>query len=196
MKSLMVLAATAAAVAAPATLAQSAFTDFAAWEAAAGPSVQDDFSSYGAVSLALGENSFFNGYSITLAGTGTGGAAINGATNFVFTLGAELQSITFNFDEPVNGFGADWLNSFVSNGLTVTINGTPFNVEDFVPGANFDFLGFAGGAPFTDASVTVTNPGGSTEFAAISSLYYSVVPAPASAALLGLGGLAAARRRR
>ena len=176
--------------------AQMPFTDFSAWEAAAGPSVQDDLSSYGVVDLVLGENSFFDGYSVTLVGTGTGGTSINSATNLVFTLGAELESMTFSFDEPVSGFGATWLNSFVSNGLTVTINGMPFNVEDSLPAANFEFLGFAGGGSFSDAIVTVTNPGAGTEFAAISDVFYSTVPEPVSASLwlLSVVGVGALRR--
>lgn len=196
MKALIALVASAAAVAAPTANAQSVFTDFAAFEAAAGnPVTTDDFSSYGVVNLALGSNAF-NGYSIVLAGTGTGGTAINSATNLVFTLGAALQSITFAFDQPITGFGATWLNSFVSNGLTVTINGNAFNLEDTVAAPNFDFIGFAGGGAFNNPVITVTNPTGTTEFAAISDLSFAVVPAPASAAILGLGGLAAVRRRR
>ncbi|MEM9558693.1 MAG: hypothetical protein AAF995_00160 [Planctomycetota bacterium] len=191
------LAASAVAVVASTAGAVDAFTDFAAWEAAAGnPVTTDDFASYGVVDLALGANDFFNGYTVTLAGTGTGGAEINGASNFVFTVGGDLESITFDFDQNVTGFGADWLNSFVSNGLTVTINGEAFNVEDSVAAPNFDFIGYADGAGFGGASITVTNAGGSTEFAAISNLYFAVVPAPAGLGALALGGLLATRRRR
>lgn len=197
MKLGFVAVASAAAVAAPTAVAQSAFDDLAAFEAAAGGSaVVDDFVAYGVIDLALGANNFFNGYSVVLSGSGTGGATINSASNFVFTLGADLESITFNFDQPITGFGADWLNSFVSNGLTVTVNGNAFNVEDTVNEPSFEFVGVAGGGAFNGPSITVTNPGQGTEFAAISNLYYVPVPAPASAALLGLGGLAAARRRR
>ena len=191
-----VLAASAVACSASTALAAiDGFTDFGAWEAAAGgPAVTDDLSSYGVVNLALGENDFFNGYSVILDGTGTGGTNINGATNLVFTLGGELDSITFAFDQPQTGFGADWLNTFVSNGLTVTINGESFNVEDFVPEPNFEFVGFAGD-PFTEAVLTVTDPNGGTEFAAISNVYFAI-PAPSGIAALALGGLVAARRRR
>ncbi|MEL6499415.1 MAG: hypothetical protein AAGJ54_10895 [Planctomycetota bacterium] len=189
-------AACAAGAVASTAAAQSAFTDFAAWEAAAGnPAVTDDFSSYGEVTLNLGSNDF-NGFSIVLDGTGTGGTAINSATNLVFTLGDELQSITFEFDQPITGFGGTWLNSFVSNGLTVEVNGIDFNVEDSVGAPNFDFIGWAGGGEFNSPTITVTNPTGATEFAALSSISWAPIPAPASAALLGLGGLAAARRRR
>ncbi len=196
MRVLSVAAASAAAVVASGAHAQSVFTDFGAWEAAAGgSSVTDDFSSYGLVDLVLGSNDF-NGYSIILEGTGTGGTNINGATNLVFTLGADLESITFEFDQPLLGFGATWLNSFVSNGLTVEVNGQLFNLEDTIAAPNFDFIGFAGGGAFNNPTITVTNPTGATEFAAISDLSFAVVPAPASAALLGLAGLTAARRRR
>ncbi|GEM_PF-6965117 len=189
---------TAAAIASVAQTASALdpFTDFGAWEAAAGPSIMDDFTSYGAVDLNLGENDFFDGYTVTLEGTGTGGAAINGASNFVFTLGEELQSITWTFDEDITGFGADWLNSFVSNGLTVTIDGQSFNVEDSLPAANFEFLGFANGGSFAGATLTVTNAGAGTEFAAISNLYYAPVPSPAGLSALGMVGLLASRRRR
>lgn len=187
-------AAAIAAVAQPA-LAVDPFTDFGDWEAAAGSSITDDLTSYGVVDLNLGANDFFNGYTVTLEGTGTGGAAINGASNFVFTLGDELQSITWTFDDDVNGFGADWLNSFVSNGLTVTIDGESFNVEDSLPAANFEFLGFAN-ATFAGASLTVTNAGAGTEFAAISNVYYAPVPSPAGLSALGMVGLLASRRRR
>lgn len=192
-----VLAASAVVVVASGAHAVDAFSDFAAWEAAAGnPVTVDDLSSYGVVNLALGDNSFFNGYTVTLAGTGTGGATINSASNFAFTLGGELESITFSFDQNVTGFGAEWLNSFVSNGLTVTINGQAFNVEDTVPQPNFDFVGYADAAGFSGAEITVTNNNGTTEFAAISTVYFAVVPAPAGVGALALGGLLATRRRR
>ncbi len=196
MNRLSVFAALAAGAVASTATAQSVFTDFAAWEAAAlNPVTTDDFSSYGVVNLNLGSNAF-NGYSIVLEGTGTGGTAINGVSNLVFTVGGELESITFAFDQPITGFGATWLNSFVTNGLTVTINGNAFNLEDTIAAPNFDFIGFAGGGFFNNPTITVTNPTGTTEFAAIRDLSYAVVPAPASAGLLGLAGLAAARRRR
>ena len=192
----MLMAASAIAIGAQSALAVDAFTSLPAWEAAAGTAIIDDFTSYGIVDLALGDNNFFNGYTITLAGTGTGGTNINGANNLVFTLGAELESMTFTFDSTITGIGADWLNSFVSNGLTVTVNGEAFNVEDFVPQANFEFLGFTdSGNPLSGATVMVTNPGQATEFAAISNLYYAV-PTPATAAVFGFAGLAATRRRR
>ncbi len=190
------LAASVVAAFASSALAFDAYTDFAAWEAVAGPSTLDDLTSYGTVALGLGDNTFFDGYTVTLTGSAGAAASINAASNLVFTLGAELESITFTFDEQVNGFGATWLNSFVSNGLTVTINGESFNIEDSIFEANFDFVGFANGGPFSNATVTVTNPGQGTEFAAISEVYYSVVPAPASAAGLGIAGLVALRRRR
>lgn len=196
MNKFALIAASATAVVAPNALALDAFSNFAAWEAAAGnPVTTDDFSSYGVVDLALGENDFFNGYSITLAGSDTGNTNINGASNLVFTLGGDLDSITFNLDQPITGFGGDWLNSFVSNGLTVTINGEAFNVEDTVPTPDFDFFGVANGV-FSSTSVMVTNPGGGTEFAAIGAIYFAAVPAPASLALVGAAGLVAARRRR
>ncbi|MEL7472828.1 MAG: hypothetical protein AAGK04_05865 [Planctomycetota bacterium] len=192
------IAASAAAVVAPTALAVDAFSDFVLWEAAAGaPAITDDLSSYGVVDLVLGDNDFFDGYTVTLAGTDTGNTNINSASNLSFTLGGDLESITFTFDEPISGFGASWLNSFVTNGLTVTINGEALNVEDVIAEPDFDFIGFAdSGGPLDGAVVTVTNPTGSTEFAAISEIHYAVIPAPATAGLLGLAGLAAARRRR
>ncbi len=174
----------------------TAFDDQSAWEAAAGGAATvDDLSSYGVVSLTLGSNGFFNGYSIDLAGTDDGNTNVNSATNLAFTLNGGLDSITFVFDQPVLGFGGVWLNTFVSNGLSVTIDGQTFNVEDTVAAPDFEFVGYASDTPFTTATLTATNPSGGTEFAAISDVLF-VVPTPASAAMLGLGGLAMVRRRR
>lgn len=195
MKTRTFAAIAAAAAIAPAALAYDAYTDLSAWEAAAGTATHDDLSSYGTISLAPGANDF-DGYTVTLAGASTGSAAINSATNFTFTLNTGLDSITYTFDSAVSGFGAVWLNSFVSNGITMSIDGgESFNLEDYYAAANFDFLGFAGGS-FTTVTITATDPLGGSEFAAISDVYYTPVPAPASAALLGLGGLAMTRRRR
>ena len=172
------------------------FTDQGAWEAAAGgPAVVDDLSSYGEVTLTLGSNSFFNGYSVDLDGVGTGGANVNSGGTFVFTVGGDLDSLTFDFDAPILGFGGSWLNTFVTNGLSLTIDGQTLDIESFVPTPDLEIVGFASDTPYSQAEQTVTDPGGASEFAALTDVLF-VVPTPASAALLGMGGLAMARRRR
>jgi len=172
------------------------FTDLSLWESSVNAPMTDDLTSYVETDLVLGDNDFFAGYSVNLAGTGVGGANVNSADNFAFTLGGDLESITFNYDQPQDGVGFTILNSFVSNGLTITINGEAFDVESFIPSPSFEFLGFTDASGISSATFTVTDPGGATEFAAISDVHTSVIPSPASTALLGLGGLIAARRRR
>ncbi|MEO1128481.1 MAG: hypothetical protein AAFX05_02100 [Planctomycetota bacterium] len=177
--------------------AVTSHTTVASFDAANGvASTLDDLSSYGTVSLNLGTNAFPSGYSIDLAGASDGSTELNGATNLVFTLApGGLDSLTFNFDQPIVGFGATWLNSFVSNGLNVTIDGQTTNLESIIAEPNFDFIGFSSDVPFTTATVTLLDPAGSSEFAAISEVYFAV-PAPGSAAALGLAGVALIRRRR
>ncbi|MEM8834806.1 MAG: hypothetical protein AAGD00_03195 [Planctomycetota bacterium] len=175
------------------------FTDQAAWEAALGNTgiVADDFSAYGEVDLNLGVNTGFNGYDIQLEGTDNGDAGINSATNLTFTLDENgLSKLSFVFDQDLNGFGGIWLNSFVSNGLTVENGIASFDVESFVPAPSFEFFGFTSSVPFNTVTITLTEPIQSTEFAALSDILYQNVPTPGAASLVALAGLAATRRRR
>lgn len=175
------------------------FTDQMAWEAALGNTAitTDDFSAYANTDLNLGVNTGFNGYDIQLEGSADGNTEFNSVVNLSFTLDPNgLTKLSFVFDQDLNGFGANWLNSFVSNGLTVDNGIASFDVESFVPAPSFEFFGFTSSVPFNTVTVTLTDGAGASEFAAISDLFFQNVPAPGAAGMFALAGLAAARRRR
>lgn len=108
--------------------------------------------------------------------------------------------VTLNFDNPVNAVGLDLIGTAnfgdpAEAALTVEtsadesltlIEGEPNSANDTF------FAGFVSNTPFD--SITITNSYDGDSYG-IDSVSYGV-PAPGSAALLGLAGLAATRRRR
>lgn len=93
------------------------------------------------------------------------------------------------FDGTVTGAGDDWF-----NGRSVNLSAIPGADNN----ANFGFRivsSFGSGTAYASSSGVAYGAGGTSRFDMVT-VNGTVIPTPAAAALLGLGGLAAARRRR
>ena len=86
-----------------------------------------------------------------------------------------------------------------ASGLGLQIETADGNVDilDFYSGFDDGFLGYIGTTPISSVRII-----GGTDDTAVGEIYdaadvsYAFIPAPGSVAILGLGGLAAVRRRR
>lgn len=112
---------------------------------------------------------------------------ISFAAKGIGTVGGVLFAEMFS---EIDGGGVS--NSVILGGAPLAINNTGYTVFNFTYIAGPDV---SGGITFQFAAVTGGAPG-STIVAFVDDVSVFRVPAPASAALLGLGGLAAVRRRR
>ena len=187
------------------------FTDRGAWEAAVGGSfVTEDFNALASAGMSLGTNSVGR-IDVEVGGTDPGNNAIGGAftvngtqsiTLESDTNGSDLQdvSIDFSADAPVIGFGADWVSTTNSGGLTVIIDGMTVEFADHLVSGD-GFLGFVSDTAFSSAVFGQVNQA-TNEIFGLDDLSISssaAVSEPAVASLLGLGLLgafAATRRRR
>lgn len=140
-----------------------------------------------------------------LVNTTSGSAAIIKQANLGIGIVTAGQEVTISFD--AKGFGANGGVAFAE--FFSEIDGGGVSSSEILSGAplgltndyqTFSFTTFAGpdvSAGITLQIVAVTGANiGSESTIFIDNVSVSVVPTPASAAILGLGGLAAARRRR
>jgi hypothetical protein len=197
MKALMALAG-AAMVAAPATA--DVFTDSASFldqvvpgyyynnftgvPGGAQPSL--DYSSGGfsyTISTAPGSISgLFNGTGIVSTDNAGDAILIEFTSGNVTAVGGNFWSTDINFFP----FAAD-VTLDLSDGTSVTFFSTSAN----------DFRGFTSDQVITSMTIDAVDPVAGPAWSTLDNLYVGVaVPAPGAVALLGLGGLAAARRRR
>ena len=161
--------------------------------ASGGNFVAPDYNNLAPISFPEGTTDFYGYFDVTSVGNGS--ATYNSARNFVFDFDA-LDTVTFTFDTPITSFAAIWSNTFVQDGFRVS---TPFNDYDLNvldPGLNAVFIGFVENTPFSTVTFTTSNPTMGDDFVFFNTFNFYEVPAPASAAILGMGGLVAARRRR
>lgn len=131
------------------------------------------------------------------SGPDLGMNAIVPNTNYVGTLGIELQADgTFTLTSSVEGNGLLAVNTMATQtGITIGDAGTDAGLGT----ATFDFLGFAtGGNAFGSSSARDTADNGIdfTNITVTSTLLVAAVPEPSSLALLGLLGCAGFVRRR
>jgi len=151
--------------AAPADAAVTAFTDLAAWEAATGSHILEDFASAPIGTLAPGTTDI-GAFSIFIDKNGAGANAITAGTPNFFTGYVDNPSnplttgafvIRFLFDAPLVGFAASWASTTSGDMLRASIGGTTFDFEDFlgIPGGGF--LGFTSTEAFDEIVFSVGN---------------------------------------
>jgi hypothetical protein len=130
---------------------------------------------------------------------GTAFNAIDGTTFLDVQVTETLTPLTFNFPTPVTAFGATFGSANSLAGLEFLIDGS-FVADTNTLGVSTDFsdvtfIGLVSDAPFSSLSLDYLGPGFSEIFAH-DNVYYTLVPEPAMAGLLAIGGLTLLRRRR
>ena len=108
--------------------------------------------------------------------------------------------LTFTFTPGVysvgaNVFGTDSSFNIVAARITVTLaDGSSYIASTSVP---TDFVGFiSSGAAISSLTMAAAGAPGSNVYVTADNMYFGVVPAPGSVALLACAGLSATRRRR
>lgn len=176
------------------------FLDRSNWVTAAGGAVTTpDYSVFAPVDFVPGVSFDMGGFFDVLAtGGSTGDADLNNVPNFVFDFSpGGLSSVTFSFDTEITAFAGLWSNTFVQDGFAVTTgNGNTYDLGALGGGApSAAFIGIVEATAFDSVTFTTATPGGD-DFVFFREFEFVSVPAPASAALLGLGAIAGVRRRR
>ena len=177
-------------VAADARATLTAFTNRAAFEAAAGGvGITETFSVNR--TFVVGDN-LYNGVNYRITGTSVGGNSISGG----ILNGDEFTntSIDYVFPTSVKGFGADYSGANTSSGLFFTINGETISLASALPNPGTGFFGVVSSSPFT--TVDVNGGASPNEIYSLDNLEFVAVPEPLSGAMMLAGGMLLQARRR
>ena len=188
--------AASAMLASSASAAIATYSQFSLWGqdvVAAGASVATEtFNSYGTSYYASPLTGSVGG--INWSATATGGLfcnlgyfSTNNPVAATFTFAPGVMSVGANI------FGTDSSFNIVAARITVTLaDGSSYIASTSVP---TDFVGFiSNGAAIS--SLTMNAVGSGNVYVTADNMYFGVVPAPGSVALLACAGLSATRRRR
>lgn len=130
-----------------------------------------------------------NGARIARAGLGTSGGAVRALVTTLNTAGAAA-----NFLANSTVYGQNqWVNFDIQ--LNFTTRTFDLIIDGVTAGTNLPMTNNAA-TGLADADLQVSTAAGATDAGFFDNYSVSVIPTPSSAALLGLGGLAALRRRR
>lgn len=185
------------------------FTSQAAFDAQLASSFSEDFSgnTFGGTENTWSGNGFtINASAIASPADGPGGTQTLFNDVGLLSLNSAVDALVLTFSSNVQAVGGNFLASDINfapiPGLTLTFetNGGQTFTQTTTTGS--EFVGFADASGIS--SITIDAPNGFDPFlgpinnwpAADFVTVGTLVPAPGAAALLGLGGLAAARRRR
>ena len=108
--------------------------------------------------------------------------------------GSNIPSFTINFPSPVDAFGARYEAVNAPPALSAEIDGETVDISALINAQGY--VGITSNTAFSSVTFFHANPNGLESFRMDDVTFGVRIPTPASAALLGLGGLAAARRRR
>ena len=133
---------------------------------------------------------------INWSATATGGLFCDGSKGYFSTNNPVAATFTFTpgvMSVGANIFGTDSNFNIVAARITVTLaDGSSYIASTSGPS---DFVGFiSNGAAIS--SLTMNAVGSGNVYVTADNMYFGVVPAPGAAALIGLAGLVASRRRR
>lgn len=177
------------------------FLDRASWEAAAnGPVITPDLAAASPIDFAPGVATSVGGaFDVLATGGGVGDASLNAVPNFVFDFApGGLSSVTFTFSTPITAFAGEWSNTFVQDGFAVESGSGAFYDLGLIGGeplGSNQFIGVVEPGGFSTLTFTTATPGGD-DFVFFTAFEFVEIPSPGTAALLGVAGVAAVRRRR
>ena len=188
------------------------FTDRASWDAAVGGNfVLEDFNSTTPQDILDGQTLDTGLLQITRDGSpnnADGNLAISDGSTFGDIDGTNYldgetgvtphENVLFGFNgNPVYAFGADFVSPFSGDGINLSVGGQLFSLDVIGSGSGFFGIVNLDGSAVGDIAI-VGDPADITfqELWQADNVVYAAVPAPGTAALLGLGGLVAMRRRR
>jgi hypothetical protein len=187
------------------------FTDRVAWEAAIGGAAvfTEDFNAQTPGIIADGATLDTGLLQITRNGSPNGADGLleiepganfgnlDGTTFLSGETGIEPhERVEFGFNgNSVFAFGGDWFSPFSGDGIALDIDGE-IVLLDAVSGFDQGFIGVVGNSAFGSVAIVGTPDAISfQELWSVDNISYAI-PSPATAALLGLSGLIAARRQR
>ncbi|MGP1308924.1 MAG: hypothetical protein ACTS27_01855 [Phycisphaerales bacterium] len=141
-----------------------------------------------------------NGYSYIIDAVGGGSGNLFNDPGLISTDSA-LDSIVVSFTgAPVTAVGGNfWASdiSFLPTGTGITINLSDGTNVSYTSTGPSDFRGFISDVAITSITIDAPEAGLANAWATMDNLTVgAAIPAPGAAAVLGLAGLAAARRRR
>ncbi|MEL6797182.1 MAG: hypothetical protein AAFO89_10220 [Planctomycetota bacterium] len=186
------------------------FTDRSAWEAAVGDFQTETFNDIDPFVFADQQTLDTGLLQITRDGSANGADGVLeielggnfgdlDGTNFISgeTGASPHETVRISADLPFVAFGADWFSPFSGDGIALQA-GEDVVLLDSITGFDSGFVGIiATSGSFSGLQIVGTVDDVSLqELWSADNLSFAVIPAPASAALLGLGGLTATRRRR
>ena len=187
------------------------FTDRTAWEAAVGDFQTEPFNDIDPFVFADQQTLDTGLLQITRDGSANGADGVLeiepggnfgdlDGTNFISgeTGASPHETVRITADLPFVAFSADWFSPFSGDGIVLQAGDNLVPLDSITGISETGFIGIVAlSGSFSELQI-VGNPADVTvqELWSADNLSFAVIPAPASAALLGLGGLTATRRRR
>lgn len=112
--------------------------------------------------------------------------------------GGIAPTVTITFTDPTFGFGFDWFNTDFSDNYLLTLStGNTYSSPSLFGFQSSGFFGITSDTPITSFTLQTLSSGGFVSTAGIDNVRtVQAIPEPASAILIGIGGLFLLRHRR